>query len=403
MDTFINTFGGINGAKKVIDFMREDIKNYGFDGMVVLANIQGDNTDNSLLDKIHQLGFDGICKYGWSIRSHDAEHMKMKNENLLSGIKAVNPEMFLVPTLSTGWNIIGWKDERSPLADKQAHLRVLKYYKDIIDSQKNNYGLMYMSTWNEYGEGHWLAPSGLNGFDYADAWREVFTNAPKEHKDITPTQNQMSRICHIYNDRRTPIRTWHMEDPDLSKVEMEVVFSLDLNSDKWIFDNCEFVQSTDGEIKVESTDRDPKCIYKENLDLDISEADYLHIKMKSSVDERLVFLFTTPEQEDMAFCRENHVESHIVIPNEYVDYYFPVKELASRGDLRIKNIRIDPADFSGVMSEIKAVEFVKIKKDENKFDIVVDGVKLDVPVGRSQFLIQSLQDRSVRDCKTADQ
>ena len=125
--------------------------------------------------------------------------------------------------------------------------------------------------------------------------------------------------------------------------------------------------------------------------------------MKSSVDERLVFLFTTPEQEDMAFCRENHVESHIVIPNEYVDYYFPVKELASRGDLRIKNIRIDPADFSGVMSEIKAVEFVKIKKDENKFDIVVDGVKLDVPVGRSQFLIQSLQDRSVRDCKTADQ
>ena len=61
---------------------------------------------------------------------------------------------------------------------------------------------------------------------------------------------------------------------------------------------------------------------------------------------------------------EYDINKWIYVPNEYVDYYFPVKELASRGDLRIKNIRIDPADFSGVMSEIKAVEFVKIKKKD---------------------------------------
>ena len=174
---------------------------------------RGRSSLKDIYEKINLLGFDGVCKYGWKQGSYDADYINEQNEKLLDDIHGINSDMFLVPTACTGWNIVGWKDERSPLMDKKEHLRLLNYYKNIIDGQTGNYGMMYMSTWNEYGEGHWLAPSGLCGFDYADAWREVFTDAQKAHTDITPTANQMSRICHLYNDKRTPIRSWHIEEP----------------------------------------------------------------------------------------------------------------------------------------------------------------------------------------------
>ena len=72
--------------------------------------------------------------------------------------------------------------------------------------------MLYFSTWNEYGEGHWLAPSGLNGFGYADQWRKAFTDAPEVHDDILTTINQKNRICRLYNDTRQPIRPWLEEE-----------------------------------------------------------------------------------------------------------------------------------------------------------------------------------------------
>jgi hypothetical protein len=88
---------------------------------------------------------------------------------------------------------------------------VLEYYKEFVNRQ-GNHNMIYFSTWNEFGEGHWLAPSGLNGFGYADEWRNAFTDANKVHDDVVPTINQMNRICKLYNDNRSPIRAWLLED-----------------------------------------------------------------------------------------------------------------------------------------------------------------------------------------------
>ena len=46
--------------------------------------------------------------------------------------------------------------------------------------------LLLLGTWNEWGEGHYIAPHRQYGFGHLDAVREVFSDAPAEHVDVTP-------------------------------------------------------------------------------------------------------------------------------------------------------------------------------------------------------------------------
>jgi hypothetical protein len=46
--------------------------------------------------------------------------------------------------------------------------------------------MILVDNWNEWGEGHYLAPCREHGFEYLDVLRQVFTSAPQEHTDLLP-------------------------------------------------------------------------------------------------------------------------------------------------------------------------------------------------------------------------
>jgi len=46
--------------------------------------------------------------------------------------------------------------------------------------------LLLLDNWNEFGEGHYIAPHRQYGFKYLDAVRSVFTSAPESHIDLIP-------------------------------------------------------------------------------------------------------------------------------------------------------------------------------------------------------------------------
>jgi hypothetical protein len=69
---------------------------------------------------------------------------------------------------------------------------------------------VFHTTWNEYGEGHYIMPSGLNKFGYVDANRAVFSSVAgtndAKHFDVEPTINQKARLGYLYPARHTPMR-----------------------------------------------------------------------------------------------------------------------------------------------------------------------------------------------------
>ena len=381
IELFLSTFGSVEECKKVLDFMREDIKKYGYDGMIIVANESNVDRSAERVKRLNDMGFDGICNYAWGKPSYNPDFLKRANDGILENIDKTNSDMFLVPTVATGRNIMGWFDTRSPLADKNQHIEVLEYYKGIIANQKNyNHGLIYMSTWNEYGEGHWLAPNGFNGFDYNDAWRKLLTDAPASHKDITPTASQMARICHLYNDARTPVRTWLQCLPDVSKLETEVVYGADMSLDNWSFDDCTYEKNADGGFSIVSKGVDAKCVLMQDINIAATDFDYLHIRMKSSTFENLEVYYTYPSEEAYDFApNPKHMSAIVYRVGEYVDYYLDSNEIPDRANVAIRNIRIDPSNVKNVHSDITCVEFIRRVPDEKSYEIEVDGARLFVP------------------------
>ena len=371
-DLFIKTFGGVENAKRVLDFMREDIKNHGYDGIILIVNCTNAYNDKVAKD-LEDMGFDGLCNYALGAPSFQPEYIKNAANRFVDTFKRIDSEMYVVPTIGTGWNIIGWNDVRTPLSTPKQYAETIGYAVEISKNQEKCPNLMYFSTWNEYGEGHWLAPSGLNGFGYSDAMRSVLCEETKITHQI-PTTCQAARFSHLHNDYRTPIRSWHLEHPTPEKLETEVVFDFDMSLDAWDFEDANVSTDDEGGIVMDGYGIDPKCIYKTEAGVKAQDVDYIHLVMSTDGYDSIQFFFSTDEKPN--FFATGYIPVVPVKRNEYYDIYIETKHVDWKGT--IKNVRIDPAGVP-VFAKIKKVEFLKFKPVSYDFGLVVDGVSLSIP------------------------
>ncbi len=368
-DNFFNTFGD-EVAKQVIDFMNEDIKNYGYDGMIVLWQTSG--SDVNKLKQYDAAGGDGIMTYGYGKPSYDPQYLIDANEKGLSNIKAIGSDFFFVPTVATGRNIMGWENARSPLSTVEQHRQVLEYYKEFVDKQEK-YDMIYFSTWNEFGEGHWLAPSGLNGFGYADEWRNAFTNAPKVHDDVVPTINQQNRISKLYNDKRSPIRAWLLEDRTIeTKSILEWDFEKGATADNWTFTRQTKPVVKDGALHSESNERDPIIRTPVGLKLKAADVTGIRVTMKSNVISDSTVYFIT--EKDQTWNAAKGIATTIPAKNEWVELFFDTTNNINWSGT-IDCIRFDLIDAQGIY-DVKKI--VVEGKAGSKNDVVVDGIALEI-------------------------
>ncbi len=369
---FLKTFGE-DGAKQVIEFMNEDIKKYGYDGMIVLWQSSGSNVED--LKKYNAAGGDGIMAYGYGQSSHEPAYLVECNEKGLSNIKSIGSDFYFAPTVATGRNIMGWENARTPLSTVEQHREVLEYYKDFVKKQNNSeLDIVYFSTWNEYAEGHWLAPSGLNGFGYADEWRRAFTNAPEVHDDIVPTINQKNRICKLYNDERTTIRSWLLEDYE---VPTTVIKSWDFENgatvSAWSMTRQIAFEVKDGVLHNESVERDPIIRTPEGLGLDASTIIGIRVTLKSNVSSSSEIFFIT--DKDSSWNANKCVSTSITASDEFTELYFDTSTCTTWQD-NIECIRFDLIAAEGIY-DIKKIELLGY--GGTKADISVDGLELEYP------------------------
>jgi hypothetical protein len=108
-----------------------------------------------------------------------------------------------VVTVSQAWS--GWNDEGSIWKIPPAEFRtLLQAAKDFIEQNIPEEQLgrrtLILDNWNEWGEGHYIAPYREYGFGYLDAVREVFSDAPDEHLDLIPEDLGMGPYDQAYRD-----------------------------------------------------------------------------------------------------------------------------------------------------------------------------------------------------------
>lgn len=234
-------------VKGMFDYLREEAKKVGFDGVIVL-DCNGGETN------IKDFGFDGWYAYNWGT-DYTLERDKDKNLE-----KQEKVDAYAVPTISVGFNHVGWAQERFPLMSVSDFKAANEWVRDTYlptYANKNKPGVdgnghwqenfAMISTWNEYGEGTYIMPSdGLHGFEYLDALREVYSGGGT-HTDVKPTAEQKALITHNYPQDIRLLRR-NGEDTGLQAQSVKT-YTTDFRQETHemtVLDNGSFKSTSDG-------------------------------------------------------------------------------------------------------------------------------------------------------------
>jgi hypothetical protein len=181
----INYMGGEEKLKHALDAAREKIKEYGFDGIIFQVEYRYD--DKAVLQMYKNAGFDNTFAYCW----HTLERMPSQEEVIDRQLYLMNNHLefdkdFTIFTCSQSWDPYPWHRTNTERVRKITRWKLtpnnwrklLEKVKEMTDEMPDTAlgkRFVMMDNWNEWGEGHYIAPHLSGGFKYLQAIREVFT------------------------------------------------------------------------------------------------------------------------------------------------------------------------------------------------------------------------------------
>lgn len=365
----IKDLGGAEKVKECIEYLRSELIKIGYKGLAVISNTPpGDDSVNC--------GMSASYAYHWGFLGYNPNHQKACIKNQM----AIN-KLHVVPTLSVGYNDLAWRvAERVPnisLPDMKILLDwmiddVLASYKDMPEEWQRK--LLMFSTWNEFGEGTFMSPAGLNGFGYLNEMRKAVTEEGDCLESERPSENAYNRLGYMFPRGRKLLRTPQLvpiEKP--SDVVAHFEFSDEESLSKFASDYKTVNTTTyfsDGKLCGNSVCYDPQLWF--DVDLDADDIDAITIKMRAADETQdTALLAENPTGWRIYFATENEPElsqEKSFAPTLMLDTVHVSGNSLWKG--RLKTLRIDPITSKGVY-EIESITFLKrVKKD---IETYVDG------------------------------
>lgn len=207
-----NLFGSLEGAQQALAYLEDMAKSFGFDGMLFVESGVYNNKSEAQIP-VKAMGFDASVCYHWFGNGYLPDH----NIGNIS-IAEIRKQTHFIPTPSSGYDGYVWRKKtedpvRRPVANYEDMYKVCKWIKDDYlpkyesSPQTWKKKMIMFSTWNEYGEGTFIMPCGINGFGQLNAINEAFPNGDKK-EDIIPTPSQRERINRLYPQKLTLLRRY---------------------------------------------------------------------------------------------------------------------------------------------------------------------------------------------------
>ncbi len=197
LESMLSMLGGMENTRQAVDLMRRRVQQAGFADLTLMAEHR--LADTALLHKMVDAGFDASFAYCWHpdkrFPTNDeavSYQMQIMRQRLAEGI------LPFVPTASMGWDPWPWRSTNpdTPWVNPDTMLRWLltpHIWRDLLSKTKalmdeNAIKMVLLDNWNEWAEGHYLAPHANGGFQYLQAVREVFTRCDNLPDYRSPAQ-----------------------------------------------------------------------------------------------------------------------------------------------------------------------------------------------------------------------
>ncbi len=402
----IQCFGGVDKLREEIDYLKGEVKKLGYDDLMIFTN-------QAPSELMVQAGVDACYTYGWGRNGYILNYQLAMHEKH----DQKKDIMHFIPTASTGYNRISWDTQRSPCISVSDFRTLLYYFKDNLmtrfsDRPKWVQKFVMLSNWNEFGEGTYISPSGLNEFGYLECVREVFTGgcAAEKETNIKPTSNQLKRLSTLYPQDRKTIRC--LERKPLAKnvtiCNEDLIELLDMKPcpENWDCLDVDILES-ENSLKTVSTGTDAKFKYNKPLDYDCEYANAIKIKLYSEHPDTLICYFTTTEFPD--WCGEN--KASVNIKEGLGEYIIPlatdtrryrplmITSKVPRYVGKVTGLRIDPNQAENVNSELFECKLCHIDVENFKGHLYINGEDMvldnDITIDNGHCMVPIFPERMI--------
>ena len=200
MDTGNSAQGSTSAERKAngIQRIRDMVTAAGLPNPYIVAHSSFDHVQNA-----KDYGLDAVTAYNYATSGDFAVQQK-KMEDAKSS--CISNGVDFIPSLMPSRDDVAWRTDAGFAYSGEDFESQLTWAKNTMLSgytppKSNGIKIINLSTWDEYGEGHILAPTEGNGFMYLDAVRNVMTTGGA-HTDTVPTSQQKERISGLYRQER---------------------------------------------------------------------------------------------------------------------------------------------------------------------------------------------------------
>lgn len=338
----------------------------GFDGAYVMA-VSGGSEYN--FDAYH------VYHYGNSSGDVSVQTSSMERYKIASNNK-------FIPTVVQGWDPEPWNQPKGKFVTVD-EFRDLCYwvrdkYQPSLPTDSDARKMVIFDNWNEFGEGHIIAPMNYGGFGYLDAIREVFARDSK-HEDKVPTENQKERITKDYDNSRVFEKKAGNQVTGDYPTKVIKEWNFDNTVEGWTKGYVTPIEQKDGALVATSVNNDPQIYSPSGLNIEIGEgkAEYIKVRVKSLTgSEAYQMFFTTTDDKTVSASKS--IKFQISANGDYVDCYINMAQNNLwTGTLNQLRFDIGAAPGDVYIDYVQILGFEKREKDTTIFDGLDKGI---VPV-----------------------
>jgi hypothetical protein len=195
----IEELGGVAATNTTLNQMRQSLQQQGFAGLQVIGMLA--SADPTYVNNLVNAGFDAQTDYQNRISTVWPTQQQAINEQV-ANVNTYNAAGIpFVPVASMGFDNRAWSSiQPRPLDPVKAQYWQLTptNFQTLLGQEKQIMGTMapgslgskmiLLDTWNEWGEGHYIAPNQQSGFDYLKAVRNTFTAKDNTPNYLSPQQ-----------------------------------------------------------------------------------------------------------------------------------------------------------------------------------------------------------------------
>ena len=314
INSMISTLGGASEVKKVLDALDAEAVSLGYDGIIFCADAASSGAHSGT----ESIAFENTCVWSYGSTSGNADAIKIK----------INDEYKYSPnaiaSIPMGYNDTPWREcDSSDMMNPEQVASVCEYVVNHDAYKASPHKMVTFTCWNEYGEGHYFAPSTIGGFGYVNAIRSAFTSEGEKTDEQVPTDGSVARMEALYPPGRGALSI--RADQRYTEDDMKnrtLLYRKDFNSAEesaWSrLGNCT-AEFKDGAIECVATDKIPGIYFALDDAPDISEVKALRLRGYSK-GAKFFRVYYTTENNTTEGQGKYFDSTRITRPDGYTDY-----------------------------------------------------------------------------------